>query len=230
MSITISERYSLARRTSAFLHYLHLDVVMPAVVFVLFLIGGWANNFVTIRSIASAMPKLAISTEAPSLPREGERAARPLTPAMTGALDYVAQRYRVSAEALLPVFEAAQSAARERRLDPLLLIAVISVESRFNPFSESPMGAQGLMQIIPRYHLDKVTNAAADQPFLDPVINVRVGARILEEAIRLQGGLVEGLQYYGGASNDDEQVYAGKVLAEKLRLEQAPRRRADAGA
>lgn len=220
----------MARGTSAFLHYLHLDMVVPGVVFLLLLVGGWANNFVTIRSIGSAMPKLALSAEAPSLPRDAERATRPLTPAMMAALDYVAQRYRVSAEALQPVFEAVQSAARERRLDPLLLVAVISVESRFNPFSESPMGAQGLMQIIPRFHLDKVTNTAADQPFLDPVINVQVGARILQEAIRLQGGLVEGLQYYGGASDDDEQVYARKVLAEKLRLEQAPRRRADAGA
>ncbi len=230
MSVTISERYFITRGTSAFLHYLHLDVVVPGVVFVLLLVGGWANSFATIRSIGSAMPTLATSAEAPTLPREGERATRTLTPAMTAALDYVAQRYRVSAEALVPVFEAVQSAARERRLDPLLLVAVISVESRFNPFSQSPMGAQGLMQIIPRYHLDKVTNTAVDQPFLDPVINVQVGARILQEAIRLQGGLVEGLQYYGGATDDDERVYSGKVLAEKLRLEQAPRRRADTGA
>jgi soluble lytic murein transglycosylase-like protein len=142
---------------------------------------------------------------------------------MKAALDYVVQRYRVSAEALLPVFEAAQSIGPKRHLDPLLLIAVISVESRFNPFSQSPMGAQGLMQIIPRYHQDKLFDAAAEKPFLDPVTNVTIGAQILQESIRRQGGLVAGLQYYAGALDDDEQAYANKVLAEKLRLEQAPR-------
>jgi soluble lytic murein transglycosylase-like protein len=83
------------------------------------------------------------------------------------------------------------------------------------------MGAQGLMQIIPRYHLDKVANAATERPFLDPVINVQIGAQILRDAIRQQGGLMAGLQYYAGATDDGEQAYATKVLAEKLRLEQA---------
>ena len=143
---------------------------------------------------------------------------------MKAALDIVVQRYRVSPEALKPVFDAIQSIARERNLDPLLLVAVISIESRFNPFSQSPMGAQGLMQIIPRYHQDKVPPAAGEQPFLDPVTNVRIGAHVLQEAIQRQGGLVDGLQYYGGAVDDEEKTYATKVLAEKLRLEQAARR------
>ncbi len=225
MSVTISEKYLMGGRTSAFLNYLHLDVAVTGLVLVFVVVGGWANSFAASRSIGSATPNRAESAEAPPLPKEGERATRTLTPAMAAALDSVVQRYRVSAEALLPVFEAVQSVARERRLDPLLLIAVISVESRFNPFSQSPMGAQGLMQIIPRYHLDKVTSTGAELPFLDPIINVQVGARILQEAIRREGGLMEGLQSYGGAIDDDEQAYAGKVLAEKLRLEQAPRRR-----
>jgi soluble lytic murein transglycosylase-like protein len=144
---------------------------------------------------------------------------------MRAALDSVVQRYRVSAEALQPVFEAVQSVARERNLDPLLLIAVISIESRFNPFSQSPMGAQGLMQIIPRYHQEKIPQTAGERPFLDPVTNVRIGAQILQEAVHRQGGLIEGLQYYAGAADDDENTYANKVLAEKLRLEQTARRR-----
>jgi soluble lytic murein transglycosylase-like protein len=198
---------------------------MTGLVLVFVLIGGLPKGIDAIRSIGSTIPNLSPSTQAPTLPREAERAATTLAPAMKAALDYVVQRYRVSAEALLPVFEAAQSAARKRNMDPLLLIAVISVESRFNPFSQSPMGAQGLMQIIPRYHQDKVQNAPAEQPFLDPVTNVQIGAQILQEAIRRNGSLMEGLQYYAGATDDSEQAYANKVLAEKLRLEQAPRRR-----
>ncbi len=215
----------MVRGTNTFLNYVHLDALVTGLVFVLVLVVGVANNFNFFRSIGSSVPEFSLSAEAPASSQPAEPAARVLTPAMAAALDQVVQRYRVSPEALLPVFEAAQAAGRERRLDPLLIIAVISIESRFNPFSQSPMGAVGLMQVIPRYHQDKVPKTAAAKPFLDPVTNVRIGAQVLQEAIRRQGGLIEGLQYYAGAADDDEQVYANKVLAEKLRLEQAARRR-----
>jgi soluble lytic murein transglycosylase-like protein len=146
-----------------------------------------------------------------------------LSPRMQGALNYVTRRYHVSPDALLPVFELAQMIGQERRIDPLLIVAVIGVESGFNPFAESTMGAQGLMQIIPRFHLDKVPDGAGDRPFLDPAINLRIGVNVLEEAIRLRGGLIPGLQYYAGSS-DPEGAYASKVLAEKERLEHAARR------
>lgn len=215
----------MARSVGAFLNYLHLDAAMTGLILIFFIAAGVANNVGAFRSLNSSLPGFPVSAETPADSKDAEPPTEALTPAMKAALDYVVQRYRVSAEALLPVFEAAQSIGPERQLDPLLLIAVISVESKFNPFSQSSMGAQGLMQIIPRYHLDKVPNAAAERPFLDPVTNVKIGARILQESIRRQGGLMAGLQYYGGALDDDEQAYANKVLAEKLRLQQAPRRR-----
>ena len=224
MSATVTEKYLMAPATSAFLNYLHLDVAVTGLTLLFVLAGGWANSLAAFRNLDTAWRNATVTAAATPLLREEGPATPGLTPAMKAALDYVVQRYRVSADALLPVFETVQSVARERRLDPLLLIAVISVESRFNPFSQSPMGAQGLMQIIPRYHLDKVENTDAEQPFLDPIINVQVGARILHEAIQRQGGVMEGLQYYAGAVDDDEQAYASKVLAEKLRLEQARRR------
>lgn len=146
-----------------------------------------------------------------------------LNPTMSAALDSVAQRYRVAPEALQPIFAAAQQAARE--LDPLLIIAVIGIESGFNPFAQSVMGAQGLMQVIPRYHRDKLPPETPPTAFLDPVSNVRVGAQVLHEAIRRQGGLIEGLQYYAGAADDPERAYAARVIAEKQRLEIAARAR-----
>ena len=233
MTATLSRHYLMARGTSAFLNYLHLDIATIALALLLLLAGGVANSIDFVQTTESAIRGLSASTEAAevsALPRNAKAQTKPLAPAMKAALDLVSQRYRVSAEALLPVFETAQSVARERQLDPLLIIAVISIESRFNPFSQSPMGAQGLMQIIPRYHQDKVLKTAGERPFLDPVMNVQLGAQILQEAIRRQGGLIEGLQYYAGALGDDEQGYANKVLAEKLRLEQAPRRKDAANA
>ena len=142
-----------------------------------------------------------------------------LSPSMRGALNYVTRRYRVSQEALLPIFEAAQTTGRAHGLDPLLIVAVIGIESGFNPLAESAMGAQGLMQVIPRFHKDKVPEGAGDRPFFDPVTNVQVGVKVLQESIRRRGGLIAGLQQYAGSS-DAEGAYASKVLAEKRRLEQ----------
>ncbi|MCX7163190.1 MAG: transglycosylase SLT domain-containing protein [Betaproteobacteria bacterium] len=225
LTATLSQRYLTAHGTSAFLNYLHLDVKIAGLVLVILLVGGLVNNTGAIRSIGLAMPDLASSADGPPLVRDTEKAKPALTPAMKAALDYVVQRYHVSAEALQPVFETAQTVGRERQIDPLLLIAVIGIESRFNPFSRSPMGALGLMQIIPRYHQDKIPQLQGERPFLDPVTNIQIGARILHEAVQRHGNLIEGLQYYAGALDDDERGYANKVFAEKLRLEQAPRRR-----
>ena len=139
------------------------------------------------------------------------------------ALESVAQRYRVSPDALQPIFLAAQAAAKD--IDPLLVIAVIGIESGFNPFAQSVMGAQGLMQVIPRYHRDKLPAEAGNAGFLDPVSNVRAGTQVLQEAIRRHGGVVEGLQYYVGALDDPDRGYSTRVIAEKQRIEQAIRAR-----
>lgn len=224
MSASLSVRMFVARRTSALLNYLHVDLAVAGLALAIVLLGGLANNGIA-RAVTSLLPAFQATEDVPPAPPVAQRQVKPLLPAMAAALDQVAQRYRVSPEALLPVFETAQSAARELRLDPLLVIAVIGIESGFNPISQSPMGAQGLMQIIPRYHQDKLPKAAGSRAFFDPVTNVEMGARILQEMIRRQGGLMEGLQAYAGAPDDAEQTYANKVLAEKSRLEQASRRR-----
>ena len=225
MSATIFNWFFMARRAGAFLHYLHLDVAIAGLALAFVFSSGLFNSSEFFASMRSDQPGFAASTEAEALSQAEALPAKRLAPAMGAALDNVAQRYRVSREALLPVFETAQAAGHESRLDPLLIIAVISIESRFNPFSQSPMGAQGLMQIIPRYHQEKLPKGAGSEAFLDPVTNVKMGARILQEYIQRQGGLVEGLQYYNGASDDLEQAYATKVLAEMNRLEQVSRRK-----
>jgi hypothetical protein len=186
---------------------------------------------------AESGPHTPVVTMAPAqeqLPLQGDRPPVPALDAdMRKALGYTARRYRVSPEALEPIFVAAQRVAHEAGIDPLLVIAVIGVESSFNPLAASVMGAQGLMQVIPRYHADKLqreapAGEAATLALFDPVINVRVGTRILQEYIRTSGGITEGLQQYVGAVDDPDQGYAGKVLGELERLETAARRKGDA--
>lgn len=228
MSATLTARKFVDRSTGAFLHYLHIDLATVALALLLVIAGGLTANTSLFASSEAARSYFVGSVATPAEARGAQSTPQRLAPAMAAALDQVAQRYRVSAEALQPVFEAAQAAGREWRVDPLLIIAVISIESRFNPFSQSNMGAIGLMQIIPRFHQDKLPKNADNRAFLEPVINVQIGARILQESIQRQGGLMEGLQYYAGAIDDTEQTYANKVIAEKVRLEQATRRRAGA--
>jgi soluble lytic murein transglycosylase-like protein len=140
---------------------------------------------------------------------------------------HLARKYRVSTLAIEPLVLAAQEAGAEVGLDPLLILAVTAVESRFNPFAESVMGAQGLMQVIPKFHQDKLEAHGTDRSgLLDPQINIRIGARVLKESITRMGSLEAGLQQYAGALADADSQYASKVIAEKGRLEQAMRQQA----
>ena len=152
---------------------------------------------------------------------------RPQAPAEIDALaTLVAKRYRISADATRGLVAAAYREGLRIGVDPLLIIAVIAVESRFNPIAESNMGAQGLMQVIPAYHKSHLEAAGVDS-VLDPHDNIRLGARILKEYIRRGGTEVAGLQLYNGSADDATTAYAVKVLGEKQRLQQAVQRLRD---
>lgn len=221
MSATISLRSITGRRTDATLTFIQHSIMIVG----LMLLLGVVKPFFSARTDVDTQPAAEVATVVDTAEEEPVKAApEALPPRLQRVLDFVSRRYRVAPEALVPVFEAAQTVGRERRVDPLLIIAIIGIESRFNPFAESAFGAKGLMQVIPGYHMDKVPQGAGDQPFLDPVTNIQVGVHVLEEAIRWRGSLTAGLQHYGGASDDPETGYANKVLAEKQRLEQAARR------
>lgn len=147
-----------------------------------------------------------------------------LSAEMARVRDFVAQRYRVAPLALEPLLHTVEETGMALGLDPMLLIAVMAVESRFNPLAQSQMGAQGLMQVIPRYHLDKVGENARADALLDPAVNIRVGAMVLKEGMQRFGSLQGALQYYNGALSDPSARYANQVLALKARLKAVARR------
>ena len=139
----------------------------------------------------------------------------------------VARRYRVADAAAGEVVGAVLKEARDHGVDPLLVLAVIAVESRFNPVAASEQGALGLMQVVPRFHMDKLATLGVTA-LLRPEANIAVGVRILKDSIRRGGtDVAAGLQFYNGAVDDDTRAYANRVLDEQKRIERAlPRTRA----
>lgn len=137
---------------------------------------------------------------------------------------YISKRYRVSQSMTRSFVLAAHDAARQVGLDPLLVLAVIAVESGYNPIAESVQGAKGLMQVIPRYHPDKFPAHEDDAAVLDPATNILAGARVIKEYLARSGDLTAALQMYAGAADDPVAEYAGKVLVERRRLQQVVRR------
>jgi soluble lytic murein transglycosylase-like protein len=109
--------------------------------------------------------------------------------------------------------------AKEVKIDPVLLLAVISVESNFNPLIKSHAGAEGLMQVMTTIHKDKYALYGGATDAVKPEVNIRVGAYILKYLIATSGSLRNGLKYYVGAANaENDGGYADKVLAERNRL------------
>jgi soluble lytic murein transglycosylase-like protein len=147
-----------------------------------------------------------------------------LSPSRLDALaGFVTRKYRVAEPATREFIRAAHREAVRHGLDPLLVVAVIAVESSFNPVAQSSAGAKGLMQVIPRFHADKIVTAG-DGAILDPLTNIAVGTRILKEYIRRAGSEEEGLQLYNGSAGDPRNAYANRVRAERQRLQDAARR------
>jgi hypothetical protein len=132
---------------------------------------------------------------------------------------WLARRYHVAPEPLNRLVQEAWEVGRLTQLKPTLILAIMAVESSFNPFAQSPVGAQGLMQVMTKVHTDKYEPFGGSLTAFDPITNLRVGVLVLKECIARAGGLEQGLRYYVGAANlSDDGGYAAKVLAEQAHL------------
>jgi len=132
---------------------------------------------------------------------------------------WLSKKYNVAPEPLSAlVAEAFETGARVK-IDPTLILAVMAIESGFNPFAQSPVGAQGLMQVMTKIHSDKYMDFGGKLAAFDPVSNLRVGVKVLQECVARAGSIEGGLKLYVGAGNlEDDGGYTAKVLAEHNRL------------
>lgn len=175
------------------------------------------------RSVTTPTLSSAVSGRLPPLPVEQVRAAKDYFKVNESQLDalenYIARKYRVSLSVTNHLIDAAFVVSRELGVDPLLILSVMAIESRFNPYAESGAGAQGLMQVMTSVHRDKFEDLGhTSEAAFNPVVNLRVGVKILEECIKRRGSEIEGLKCYVGATGPDDGGYSDKVQAERRRM------------
>lgn len=143
-----------------------------------------------------------------------------LTAAQANSLrSYIGRKYKIAHSVAGALVRTAFVIGKDKNLDPQLLLAVIAIESRYNPFAESSVGAQGLMQVMSTVHRDKLSDVGGGQTAVfNPVVNMQVGAQILADCIKRRGSVTGGLACYVGASGPSDGGYGARVLAERRRI------------
>ncbi|MBP6020617.1 MAG: lytic transglycosylase domain-containing protein [Burkholderiaceae bacterium] len=132
---------------------------------------------------------------------------------------YLARKYKIAHNVAGALINTAFVIGAERKLDPQLLLAVIAIESRYNPYAESHVGAQGLMQVMPRVHQEKfAVFEEGTVAALNPIANMWVGSQILSDCVRRRGSLEGGLACYVGATGPGDGGYGASVIAEWRRI------------
>ena len=176
--------------------------------------AGWdsLSKVPSVAELAAQIPNTQVARDA----RESATAGTPREQAAVA--EYIARKYRVAATATGQLVKAAYQTGKEVGIDPLLILGVMAIESSFNPFAESGMGAQGLMQVRTKVHQDKYDVMSGVNSALNPYANMKVGALVLKDCIARGGSIEGGLKLYVGAVTQGDGGYGSKVLAERSRL------------
>ncbi len=183
-------------------------------------VEGHTLAWLQARQEARTEPVVATLAEQLSEPTAIERATasdpKALNQQQGAVAQWLSRRYKVAPEPISRLVQEAWHVGARAGLDPTLILAIMAIESSFNPFAQSPVGAQGLMQVMTKIHDDKYVAFGGRHAAFDPVTNLRVGVQVLKECIARAGSLEAGLRFYVGAANlVDDGGYAGKVLAEQ---------------
>ena len=126
---------------------------------------------------------------------------------------FLAKKYNLAPAYIGALVVEANALSVKSKIPANLILAVISIESNFNPYVENKFGAQGLMQVIIQVHKKRYEEFGGNLAAFDPISNLRVGVRILFDCIKFKGGSVdEGLRYYlGRTPGEDDGGYVEKV-------------------
>lgn len=127
--------------------------------------------------------------------------------------DYIQKTYRVASDKALTIVTEAISNGVKYDLDPELILAIIAVESTFREDAVSHVGARGLMQVMPRWHPEKIKEIGGAHALFDPKKNIYTGSKILVKYLAWSGGnLKRALLRYNGSLSIPNSRYPDKVL------------------
>ena len=165
---------------------------------------------------AEAAADVAVLAETDAVSRATATDPGDLTRQQAAVAHWLARRYRVAPEPVSRLVQEAWVVGPKVGVEPTLILAIMAIESSFNPFAQSPVGAQGLMQVMTRVHDQKYERFGGILAAFDPVSNLRVGVQVLKECIARAGSVEAGLRFYVGSGNQgDDNGYASKVLLEQ---------------
>jgi soluble lytic murein transglycosylase-like protein len=138
---------------------------------------------------------------------------------------------KLSEASLWNVTESVVEESAKHSLDPMLVLAVIKVESRFDHRAVSPRGALGLMQIRPivvdeLVDEGKIPERKSKKNLRDPILNIKIGVAYLSYLKKMFSHLPFALAAYNSGPTRirvkleaKEKIplgYANKVVAVQL--------------
>lgn len=95
-----------------------------------------------------------------------------------------------------PYIEVLTKALKKETLDPIVVLSLIRQESVFNPLARSPVGARGLMQLMPAT-ARRLKRSVRDKHLVNPEINIELGTKYFKGLVkRYDGNLVYVLSAY----------------------------------
>jgi soluble lytic murein transglycosylase-like protein len=177
-------------------------------------------EWMTRRALAEVERELGVAADPGAALRAAALDPASLPPAQAAVAAHLAARYRVAAEPMAAIVAEAYRLGPRLGLPPNLLLAVAAVESRFHPYVQSAAGAQGLMQIMTRVHRARLDAEGGEHVVFDPLVSLRVGAKILHDCVKLTGSTEEGLRFYLGGHGTDRET--GQGYLDRIREIQQP--------
>lgn len=173
------------------------------------------GNSVKLVPIASPKPVVSLNTEKASMSYEEHTEMNRMAKAISSKyrrIDYV-----TAMKLMTTVYDI----AKESKQDPKLILAIIATESSFNAKALSRRDAAGYLQVIPKWHRDKIKG----RNIWNMEVNIEVGVKILNDCRRKYSSLRNALGCYNGAVRDeDKDVYYVAVLNNKRQLHYASTR------
>lgn len=140
-------------------------------------------------------------------------------PAEQASVTYwLSRKYKVAPEPLSVLVAEAFNLGERAHIAPTLILAIMAIESNFNPYAQSAAGGQGLMQIQSKQHSDKLDSLGGTLATFDPLSNLRVGVRVLHDLSVVHGSIQAGLAAYVQATPRRDSNYLDRVVQEEQRL------------